>query len=128
MNCRRALRTDYTELCRWWEGHGWPAVPEQTLPTGWVIEKDGVLLAAGFLYMARNAPVGYFEYVVTNPDNTARDTYKALDLLFTEVMTFARYNLIQVCFARIGQASLGKMYEKHGFTVGDKVTDMVWTI
>lgn len=126
MNCRRAMQTDYDELCEWWVAHEWSPVPLEMLPTGWVIEKDDKLLAAGFLYIAGNAPVAYFEYVVTNPDNTRRESYKAVDLLFAEVMKFVEYNLIKVCFARIKSHGLQKMYEKHGFAKGDALTDMVW--
>ena len=96
------------------------------LPTGWVIEKDGELLAAGFLYIASNAPVGCLEYVVTNPDNAPRDSYKALDLLLKEIMKFAEYSLLVSVFGRMSQDSLARMYEKHGFVVGDSVKDVVW--
>lgn len=126
MKCRRALATDYDEICRWWKEHGWDAVPMHLLPTGFVITDNEELVAAGFLYIASNAPVGYFEYVVTNPDNTPKKSFASLSLLFEEVMKFVEYNLIQVCFARIKSNGLIKMYERHGFTAGDKMQDMVW--
>ncbi len=128
MNCRRALHTDYEELCRWWEAHGWDAVPEAILPFGLVAEKDGEIKAAGFLYVAGNAPVGYLEYVVSNPDNSARESYEAIDLVLGELMKQVKYNMLLACFARMAQDPLGRLYEKHGFFIGDTVKDAVWRI
>jgi len=128
MKCRRALASDYEELCRWWKAHGWDAVPLDILPEGFVVEgDDGVLHAAGFVYKASCVPVAYFEYVVTNPDNSARESYKALDVLFEKVMWWVEASLIKACFARMTQESLARMYKRHGFTEGDKaMKDMLW--
>ena len=126
MNCRRATTDDYAEICRWWEGHGWKCVPMQLLPSGWVVEKDGKLMCAGFLYIAGNAPVGYLEYVVSNPDNKALESYRAIDFLMGEIVTFAKYSMVKAMFARVQQAGLEKMYNKHGFKSGDVIKDMIW--
>lgn len=126
MNCRRALVSDYEEICRWWVGHGWSSVPQEMLPSGWVVEKDGKMLCAGFLYIAGNAPVAYLEYVVSNPDNKPLESYKAIDYLFCEIIKFVEYSMIKVCFARMKQKSLSKMYSRHGFHEGDVVQDMIW--
>lgn len=125
MNVRRAMATDYEELCRWWVGHGWDVVPFELLPMGFVVE-DEQMMSAGFIYIAQGAPVAYFEYIVTNPDNSPRESYKAIDLLMTEVMKFLEYNMIKACFCRIAQESLGRLYKKHGFKDGDNLKDMIW--
>ena len=126
MNCRRALHDDYPELATWWEGHGWPAVPIEILPVGFIVEEDGKKLAACFTYMDRSTPVAYLEYFVTNPENSPRESHKACDFLFDKVMEFLRLNLIKTCFARLNSRGLLKMYKKHGFVEGDEVKDMVW--
>ena len=127
MHVRRALKTDYQDLCNWWVGHGWSAIPEHILPFGLIVEKDGKKLAAGFLYIAGNAPVAYLEYIVSNPENNGTESYRAIDLLMEELMKMVKYNMIQACFARIHQNSLAKLYEKHGFITGDsELKDMIW--
>lgn len=126
MNCRRALQTDYEEICRWWKAHGWSCVPIELLPSGWVVEKDGKMLCAGFLYIASNAPVGYLEYIVSNPDNGLKENYKAIDYLMDEIVKFAKYSLVKAMFARVHQRGLEKLYNKHGFKSGDVVKDMIW--
>jgi len=51
MESRYYTKEDYPTLCQWWEDWGWPAFPEIALPkTGIVVSKDGVDLAASFLY------------------------------------------------------------------------------
>ncbi len=126
MNCRRALNTDYEEICRWWTARGWGCIPIELLPSGWVVEKDGKLLCAGFLYTASNAPVGYLEYIVSNPDNGLKENYKALDYLMEEIVTFAKYSMIKAMFGRVKQRGLEKLYNKHGFKTCDTLTDMFW--
>lgn len=126
MKCRRVLADDYLEICQWWEAHGWTAISISLLPIGFLVEEKGEKKAAGFIYMAQGVPVAYFEYVVTNPENTPRQSAASLDFLFSEVMKFLEYSMVQVCFSRIEQASLAKMYAKHGFSCGDKMQDMIW--
>jgi len=126
MNCRRVLNSDYEMLSEWWIGHGWPAVKREVLPFGLICEKDGKPLSAGFLYLASNAPVAYLEYLVTDPENSARDSYKAIDMVLEELTAICRYNMIVSCFARISQDSLAKLYEKHDFIVCDTVKDLIW--
>jgi hypothetical protein len=121
------MKTDYDDLCGWWKAHGWEPVPEMLLPWGWIVEDDGKKLCAGFLFIAMNAPVGYLEYVVSNPDNTAKQSYKAIDMLLGEICTFAKYNMILAMFAKLTVRSLEKMYNRHGFKSGDaSIKDMVW--
>ena len=127
MKCRRALASDYEELCRWWKGHGWTPVRADFLPTGFIIESDGIRLASGFLYMTNNAPIGMLEWVVTNPDNKGSQSYRALNLLVSEILKFAEYNMISAVYSKIDNAGLEKLYNKHGFVSGDlAVKDMTW--
>lgn len=127
MECRRAMLTDYETIASWWPAHGWSAIPKELLPAGWVVEENGIMLCAGFLYVAGNAPVGYLEYVVSNPANTPKQSYKSIDLLLGEICTFAKYSLIRAMFCRIASKGLQKMYAKHGFKLGDKLQDMIWS-
>ena len=130
MNCRRAMLSDYDEIASWWEAHGWSAVPKDILPYGWIVEEGGKRLCAGFLYIAGNAPVGYLEYLVSNPSNTQKESFKSIDFVLEEILKFAKYSLIQCLFCRIVEKSKGleKMYARHGFKTGDVVRDMIWRL
>ncbi len=126
MKSRRALTTDYEELCRWWKGHGWTPMPVHLLPTGWIIEKDGKPLCAGFVYKAEGVPVAYFEYIVSNPDLKPIESYRAIDFLFEKVTEYLEFNMIQACFAKLNTKGLIKMYKRHNFIEGDtNMKDMV---
>ena len=127
MNCRRAMKTDYEEICRWWVAHGWEPVPMPFLPVGFVIEHDGILKCAGFLYMDKTAPIGMLEWVVSNPDNAGTESYRSLDLLLGEITKFAKYNLIGAVYSKLVHKPLEHLYNKHGFISGDTcVKDMTW--
>jgi len=129
MNCRRAMKTDYEEICRWWVAHGWNPVPEHLLPCGWVVEKNGILKCAGFLYVDRSSPCGMLEWVVANPDNQGTESYRGLDILLETVTTFAKNILIEVIYSKLTSESLEKLYHKHGFKTGDiAVKDVTWRI
>jgi len=122
----RATTEDYKELVEWWKAHGWDAPPIEILPFGIVYSEDGTNKAAGFLYTASNAPVGYLEYIVANPENSGRESYKAIGCVLEELLKQARYQMIRACFARIQQHGLEKLYQKHGFCAGETVRNLVW--
>ena len=128
MNCRRAMKTDYEEICRWWVAHGWNPIHERMLPIGFVIEKDGILKCAGFLYVDKYTPSGMLEWVVTNPDNQGFESYRALNLLLEEITTFAKYSMIEMIYSKLINKSLERLYNKHGFASETCcVKDMCWT-
>lgn len=128
MTCRRAMQSDYADLCSWWKGHGWEPVPMELLPSGWIVEEGEKKLCAGFLFIASNAPVAYLEYVVSNPENTPKESHKAIDYLLGEICTFAKYSTIKAMFAKLTVRGLEKMYNRHGFASGDtSIKDMIWS-
>lgn len=107
----------------------WGEVPQHLLPIGWVVEKDGILKCAGFLYVDRVAPFGMLEWVVTNPKNTGTESYRSLDLMLKEILTFAKYMMIEAVYSKLTSKSLERMYNKHGFVSGDTcIKDMTWRI
>ena len=122
----RATTEDYKELVEWWKAHGWDAPPVEILPFGIVYSEDGTNKAAGFLYTASNAPVGYLEYIVANPDNKPKELYKAVDEVLKELLKQAEYQMIRVCFAKVEHHGLEKLYQKHGFCAGETVRNLVW--
>jgi len=127
MKCRRALFSDYEELCRWWSAHGWEPVPFAFLPIGFLVEEDGIFHSAGFLYIDKTAPIGMLEWVVTNPNNSPRQSYKSLGFLLENITGFAVNNGICAVYSKLVSSGLEKLYNKHGFLSGDTaVKDMTW--
>jgi hypothetical protein len=77
--------------------------------------------------MDRSAPIGMLEWVVSNPDNVGSESYRALDFMLKEVLTFAKYSGIAAIYSKLNNESLEKLYNKHGFLSGDvAVKDMTW--
>ena len=121
MNVREYRKEDYPELARWWGAHkDWEAIPEVFLPeTGIIVESEiGEPRAAGFIYKDGTSPVVMMEWIVANPDNSPLISLKSLNLLLTEMERIADDNGY-VLFTTLRQPSLSRLYEKHGFEVGD---------
>lgn len=121
------IAEDYPTLVNYWEGHGWPAIPEKFLPkTGVaIVDESDAILAAGFAYLDNSSCVAWMDWVVTNPRNRPTVSLVALGHLFEAIKeAIAALNdgqhgygpLITAC----RQPSLVRLYEKHGFTVSDR--------
>lgn len=64
---------DHTIVCAWWEAHGWPAIPLHRLPHGVIASKDGMDVAAGWLFIdAFGSGLALVEWLVSNPKAPAR--------------------------------------------------------
>ena len=60
--------SDYAQVASWWKQQNWPALPVEVLSkSGFVAEKDGVLLAATWVF-ATNCPIYIMEWTVGNPN------------------------------------------------------------
>lgn len=68
MEHRYYTKEDYPMLCKWWKDWDWCAFPEVALPkTGIIVSKDGVDLAASFLY-ATDSCVCWAENFISNKE------------------------------------------------------------
>ena len=66
MEYRLYTKEDYPIIVEWWEDWGWTPFPEIALPkTGIIISKDGVDLAASFIY-ATDSCVCWAENFISN--------------------------------------------------------------
>lgn len=111
---------DYPAVSQWWPAHGWPAIPQAFLPKGGIIvEHGGAMRAAAWLYMDNSTGVAMMEWTVTNPDNTPRESLKALNLLFGGIKTMALDNDYGVILTAAKHEGLIKVYEKSGFKKTD---------
>ena len=127
MKTRLFTHEDYPMLVSWWEGHGWPAVPEIALPkVGILIESLDSVLAAAWLYFETSGVVCQMEWVVTNPNNKPKDSVKALSLLLDAIDQVRAANGYKVTQTACKVPSLIRLYEKAGFVKTDEgITHMV---
>jgi hypothetical protein len=107
---------------KWWKGHEHPEVPIEILPDIGIISygKDGKPLAVGFLYGANSAPVGWIEWITTNPDCTPFESYKGVSIVIEFLSMEAEKNGINMLLSTCRQKSLGRVLEKNGFAQTDE--------
>ena len=130
MNHRQAVvRTDYDEFSKWWEAHGWTPVPKQLLPpTGFVVYDGSGMKAAGWLLIDANVPLGVMEWIVTNPNNSPKESLLAIHIVVQQIQELADTIGIQSVFTTVKNGALARVYEKDGFIVTDKnATCLVWS-
>ena len=128
MNARLIdLDTDYEEVSRWWESHGFKVVPRGFLPkVGVMVEADdGTKLCAGWIYMDNSSPVSWFEWVTTNPRN--RPTLSMIALKMAVGAAKESVAAIREEASGAGallftcrQTSLARLFEKEGFERTDE--------
>lgn len=113
------LGSDYPEICEWWRARKFPMVPLNQLSNmGIVIEEDGVKYCAGWVYVT-NSALGWFEFVVSNPESPFRKRKDALIYLVNEAQKVAKAAGIGLLFATLENKNLIKLYLDHGFHKGD---------
>ena len=122
MNIRKLKESDYDILVEWWKAWNWPPIEKEFLPDngtgGFVIEKEGTMIVAGFVYVTNSKAV-LFEWVVSNPEYKESDRDLAIINLITSVEKIVKewgYNFIFT----IGRTkSLIEKHRKLGWHVDD---------
>tara|TARA_Y100000401_G_C8160471_1_gene144019 strand:- start:1 stop:420 length:420 start_codon:yes stop_codon:yes gene_type:complete len=105
---------DYDMCCEWWRWwwDGEIPVRRQLLPDDkscYVIESNGIPVAAGFLFTFENPLVGYGPtWVVSNPNYKEKNRRQMLELLISSIEkdakeTFGMVQLFTVCGNRFLQ-------------------------
>ena len=115
---RTFKKGDYEMCCDWWKWW-WKDIPvkKALLPndkTCFVIESNGIPVAAGFLYPFENSLVGYGPtWVVSNPEYREKDRRKLLEFLITCIEKEAKetYGMVQL-FTVCGNKFMQKIHEK----------------
>lgn len=114
---RMVTAEDYTMLAAWWDGHGFPAVPQRLLPPLGVIFDNQ---AAGWLYMDNGGTgVAMMEWLVTNPEAKPLQAAKALTKVVALLKAEARRMDYAIILTTCRQASLGRLLERAGFQQTD---------
>lgn len=129
MNYRCVTSEDHFLLGIWWEANGWPKLPAHLMSDfGLMIEEDGVPLAAGWLYLT-TSKWAWLEFIVANPTAPLKDRAKAVDYLVERLVEESKGFGATAIFSSVARRSLVKLYEKHGFRVGDQnMTNMVMNL
>jgi hypothetical protein len=105
----------------WWTQHNHPDLPYEILPDIGLaaVDPDGVMRAVGWLYGCNSAPVGWVEWITTNPANTPMESVRSLTLLLKFMSEEAKKNGINILLSTCRQKSLGRLLEKNGFAKTD---------
>ena len=129
MFCRGYRNEDYKKLKKFWEEHNWDAVPEALLPITGIVcvdNNDNVLLGAVWIYAIDAVPVGWMEWLVTNPNNTPRESLKVINELLEQVLVLSEMLDLKFLMTSVNKKSLVKLYGKHNFEPTDQdVTNMM---
>ena len=105
MKLRTLTEQDWNTLCNWWDAWPkWVNPPKSFLPDngkgGFMVEKDGKPICAGFIYLT-NSDAVLLEWIVSDPEYRENDRKDALELLITGA-----------------EAACKEIGKKHMFTIG----------
>lgn len=121
---------DYDDLCGWWKAWRWTAPPRDFLPEngtgGFIVEKDGINVVAGFMYFT-NSAIAWSEFIVSNFDFKDKDQRKeAIKILIYELNELAKRKGSKYIYTVVKNKNLEEIYKEMGFSNGSvKVNEMV---
>jgi hypothetical protein len=123
MNVRKLTEDDYKTLVKWWKAWKWPPIEKDFLPEngtgGFVVEKEGVMIVAGFVYITNSKAV-LLEWIISNPKYREDDRDMAITCLINTIEKIVKgwgYNYIFT----IGRTQpLIKKHKELGWHVDDK--------
>jgi hypothetical protein len=120
LKARELRETDWNELPSWWKWWRWPEVSRDTLPLnglgGIMVYKDGINIAAGFLYLS-NSKVAWLDWIVSNPEYKDKDRKEALELLINTLEEVAKQQGYSVIITITKSKHLIDTHKKLGYTV-----------
>ena len=130
-NVRLVTVEDYPTLIEWWKSYDHVEVPEShMLPNGglggFVVEKSGRLMAAGFLYLT-NSSIGYVDYLISDPDYKGRDRFKMITWLIEACSEEALRQGCRLVWAMTTYAGIVKRCEKLGYEVLEDKYNVIYT-
>ena len=119
---------DADEAMRWMDARiqknsGNPNVvfPRLWVPkTGQAVLNDaGHLYAVSFVYFEKTAEIAYCGWLLANPENTARESYRAVKMLVNAMPTYARSQGAKCLLTVYGNRGINRLLEKSGFHNGE---------
>ena len=114
--------SDYNLVSQWWDWW-WGdkgAIEREYLPHDnycYIIGKGKEMVAAGFLFVDRHAPVGYLTYVVSNPNYRQKDRRSIIEQLILNIERQAKQEGIKFIFTVCGNVHMENIHNKLSWTI-----------
>jgi len=112
---------NFKEFTKWWEFWRWKdrVDPQILSDIGFVIEKDGLNLCAGWLYTT-NSLIASIEFIVANPFAPKEEVNISLDFLIECLSQRALKEGKRLVMTTINNPALAKRLEKLGYVESGK--------
>lgn len=120
---------DYPEIEKWFkhlEKRGWMCPPESCLPkaTGLVVEYEGRMVCASFLYLT-NSAIASIEFTIANFEVDRELRKQGVTLLLTELIDLAIELDHKFIFSSTNNPGLARRFKELGFIRSDKVYNYI---
>ena len=118
---------DYKTVFEWWDWW-WGdkmGIERKVLPHDdycYIIEKNNTPVASGFLYVDKNAPMGYLTFVVSNPEYKEKDRRLIIEQLIINVEEEAKSQGIKFMFTVCESIHMQNIHNKLGWTISKAPT------
>jgi hypothetical protein len=109
----------YEMIANWWDAHGWHSVPQEFLSKTGLVVYDGDTPRAAIWMYRTDSKVMMAEWLVTNPENTPRESYAAVKLLLEGIKNIAD-STDTYLMTFLQDPSLIKNFKKQGFEIEEK--------
>lgn len=113
---------DHVTVFKWWDWW-WgkdKGIERDILPHNdycYMIEKNNTPVASGFLYMDKNAPIGYLTFVVSNPEYKEKDRRIIIEQLIVGAEKEAKLQGIKFMFTVCESTNMQNIHNKLGWTI-----------
>ena len=107
------------EWWNWWWGEK-KGIEREILPHNdycYIIEKNNTPIASGFLYVDKNAPMGYLTFVVSNPEYKEKDRRFIIERLIINIEKEAKSQGIKFMFTVCESIHMQNIHNKLGWTI-----------
>jgi hypothetical protein len=110
------VQDHYTEVERWWEFWRWKGrvCAEALSDIGYVVEKNGILLCAGWLYTT-NSLVACLNFITANPYAQKEDVSEGLDFLIECLSQRGLKEGKRIIMSTVNNKNLAKRLGRLGF-------------
>ncbi len=125
MNIRKLTESDYETLANWWKAWKWPPVQKDFLPDngtgGFVIEKEGIMIVAGFVYITNSKAV-LLEWIISNPEYREDDRDMAITCLIKTIESIVKEWGYKYIFSIGRTKALIDKHKELGYSVDEKAS------
>lgn len=124
MNTDEMTEEDRAQAVKWMSERFKGAFPLDWLPpTGISVYDNGVLRAVAIVYFGLGSSAAVLGWSVTNPGNTARQSYQSVKLALGAAVVYARRMGAGHLLATFGTRSINRILDGMGFLNGDRHTE-----